>query len=80
MTQQVKKYYKARLNIDGSKMRPGEHYEQTYTPVASWTSVKLLLTLTALHGWKTTQINYVLAFPQAPVETHLYGDTEGLRS
>jgi hypothetical protein len=29
-TQQVKKY-KARLNIDGSKMRPGEHYGQQHT-------------------------------------------------
>jgi hypothetical protein len=72
MTQQVKKYYKARLNIDGSKMRPGKHYDQTYTPVASWTSVRLLLTLAALHGWKTTQIDYVLAFPQAPVERDIY--------
>jgi hypothetical protein len=70
-TQQVKKY-KARLNIDGSKMRPGEHYDQTYAPVASWTSVRLLLTLAALHGWKTTQIDYVLAFPQAPVERDIY--------
>ena len=25
-----------------------------------------------MHGWKTTQIDYVLAFPQAPVERDIY--------
>ena len=25
-----------------------------------------------LHNWKTTQLDYVLAFPQAPVEKELY--------
>ena len=59
------KKYKARMNIDGSKMRPGVHYDETrmYAPVASWNSVKLLLSMVALHNWHTTQINYVLAFP-----------------
>ena len=70
-TREVKKY-KARLNIDGSKMRPGVHYDLTYAPVASWTSVRLLMALTALNGWHTKQIDYVLAFPQAPVEKELF--------
>ncbi|KAI2490692.1 hypothetical protein MHU86_23876 [Fragilaria crotonensis] len=30
--------YKARLNIDGSRMKRGEHYDETYAPVASWNS------------------------------------------
>jgi len=70
-TREIKKY-KARLNIDGSRMKVGEHYDFSYSPVASWTSVKLLLALTALKGWHTQQIDYVLAFPQAPVERELY--------
>ena len=70
-TRQVKKY-KARLNIDGSRMIPGEHYDQTYAPVASWTSVRLVLALASIHNWHTTQIDYVLAFPQAPVERDIY--------
>ncbi len=70
-THEIKKY-KARLNIDGSKMKPGEHYDQTYAPVASWTSVRLLLALASIHGWHTTQIDCVLAFPQAPVERDIY--------
>ena len=41
------KKYKARLNIDGSRMRKGEHYNMTYSPVASWNFKRMLLTLTA---------------------------------
>ena len=71
MTGAIKKY-KARLNIDGSRMRHGVHYNETYSPVASWNSVRMLLTLTAVHGWHTKQIDYVQAFAQAPVEKTLY--------
>jgi hypothetical protein len=66
------KKYKARLNIDGSRMRHGIHYNDTYSPVASWNSVRMLLTLTAVHGWHTKQIDFVQAFAQAPVERTLY--------
>ena len=70
-TGQVKKY-KARLNIDGSRMRHVIHYDQTYSPVASWNSVRMLLTLTAVLGWHTKQIDFVQAFAQTPVEKTLY--------
>ena len=48
-TRQIKKH-KARLNIDGSRMEKGVHHEQTYAPVASWNSIRMLLTLTAVHA------------------------------
>jgi hypothetical protein len=66
------KKYKARLNIDGLRMKRGEHYDETYAPVAAWNLVRMLLTLTAVHGWHTRQINFVQAFAQAPVEKTLY--------
>ena len=70
-SQQMKEY-KARLNIDGSKMVKGIHYDQTYAPVASWNSIRIMLALVAAMGWHTQQIDYVLAFPQAPVEKDIY--------
>ena len=70
-SREVKKY-KARLNIDGSKMKKGVHYDQTYAPVASWNSIRVLLAMVAAKGWHTRQIDYVLAFPQAPVEKEIY--------
>ena len=70
-TGEIKKY-KARCNIDGSKMKKGEHYEETYAPVAGWTAIRLLLALVLLLGWATVQLDYVLAFPQAPAVRDLF--------
>ena len=70
-TRDIKKY-KARLNIDGSRMKKVVHYDQTYAPVASWNSIRVLLAMVAAWGWHTKQIDYVLAFPQAPVEKEIY--------
>jgi hypothetical protein len=53
-------------------MKHGIHYNKTYSPVASWNSVQMLLTLTAVHGWHTSQIDFVQAFAPAPVEKTLY--------
>jgi Reverse transcriptase (RNA-dependent DNA polymerase) len=49
------KKYKAVLNIDGSRMKQGVHYSETYAPVASWNSIRMLLILIATHGWHTVQ-------------------------
>jgi hypothetical protein len=70
-TRQVKKW-KARLNIDGSRMKKGIHYDQTYAPVAQWKSIRMLLIMVAKYGWYSKQLDYVLAFPQAPVEKEIY--------
>jgi hypothetical protein len=34
-TREVKKY-KARLNIDGSHMKNGIHFDESYAPVVEW--------------------------------------------
>jgi hypothetical protein len=70
-TRAVKKW-KARLNLDGSKMVKGTDYVESYSPVASWNSIRTMLILATQHGWHTIQIDYVLAFPQAPIEKTLY--------
>ena len=70
-TRRVKKY-KARLNLDGSRQLKGVHYDKTYAPVTSWKYIRLLLILIISNGWYSKQIDYVLAFPQAPIERELY--------
>jgi Reverse transcriptase (RNA-dependent DNA polymerase) len=42
--------WKARLNVDGSKQQAGIDYDQTYAPVASWVSARLILLLATLQG------------------------------
>ena len=65
-TGQIKKY-KARWNLDGSKQVHGVDFDQTYSPTASWPSIRLLLTLSSIHNWKTRQLDFVQAFPQAEI-------------
>jgi len=71
MTGKVKKY-KARLNIDGSRMRKGRDFELTYAPVATWNAIRMVLAMVLINKWHTVQLDYVLAFPQAPIERTLY--------
>ena len=55
-------------------MKPERDYDETKTHshVEKWNSIILVLALVCLMGWSTTQIDYVLAFPQAPVESDVY--------
>ena len=71
ITQKIKKY-KAQLNVDGSRMKQGLHYDKVYAPVASYSSIRFLFIMILIHRWYTKQIDYVQAFPQAPVEKDLY--------
>jgi len=70
-TGRIKKH-KARCNIDGSRMRYGEHYEQTYAPVAGWTAIRLVLAFILIMGWYAVTLDYVLAYPQAPAVRLLF--------
>jgi Reverse transcriptase (RNA-dependent DNA polymerase) len=64
--------YKARLNVDGSRKQKGIYFEETFAPVASWSSIRLILLLASINNWRTHQLDFVQAFPQAPVENELY--------
>lgn len=65
--------YKARLTSDGSRMQKGVHYDMTYSLVARWNSVRMLLTLKALDRWHKNQIKFVKALiAQAPITKTLY--------
>ena len=70
-TSEIKKY-KACLAFDGSRMREGEDYDKTYAPVASWMSIRLLLTFVVAFGWHTQQVDYVAAYTQAPIDRDMY--------
>jgi Reverse transcriptase (RNA-dependent DNA polymerase) len=64
--------WKSRLNIGGHKQREGFDYDQTYAPVVGWPAIRLLLTMVLIHGWHTIMIDYVQAYPQAPVERPMF--------
>ena len=66
------------MNVDGSCMVKGRNYDQKYALVASWNTIRLLLSMVIVNNWKTIQLDYVQAFPKAPyIERIIYGDTQG---
>jgi Reverse transcriptase (RNA-dependent DNA polymerase) len=63
--------HKARLNIHGGQQELGVNFWETYPPVVTWAAISLFLALAIICGWKSTQIDFVLAYPQAPGEYEL---------
>jgi len=64
--------YKAKMNVDGSQMIKGLHYEETYAPVVQWATNGFFISLAILSNWHTRQLDFVLAYTQADIERDLY--------
>jgi hypothetical protein len=48
------------------------NYFETYSPVVTWAAVRIMTTLALLSNWHTRQCDFLLAYPQAPIEFYLY--------
>ena len=55
--------WKARLNIHGGKQVYGVNYTDTFSPVVTWITVRLILILSIIYKGRTRQVDFVLAFP-----------------
>jgi hypothetical protein len=78
-TNKVKKY-KAHLNLHGGKQDYGMNYYETYAPVVTWFSIRLLIVISILHGWALCQCDFIMAYPQAPIECNMYMElTQGIQ-
>ncbi len=64
--------WKARLNVHGGQQVKGVNFWETYAPVVNWFSIRLLLAQAVMQNWHTRQIDFVLAYPQADIETELF--------
>ena len=64
--------WKARLCAGGHKSIEFLDYWSTYLPVVSWNTVRLVIAIALLNNWHMQSIDFVLAFPQAPVKTDIY--------
>ena len=64
--------HKARLCAHGGQQTWGQDYWETYAPVVTWASVRLLLIIAKLHGLESKSIDFVLAFPQAELDVDVY--------
>ena len=66
------KKYKARFCVRGDQQIEGVDVFETYAPVVSWITVRILLVLSLVLGLSTQQVDYTNAFCQAPLEQTVY--------
>ena len=64
--------HKARLCAHGGQQTWGLDYWDTYAPVVTWASVRLLLIVAKIHDLQSKSIDFVLAFPQADLDVPVY--------
>jgi hypothetical protein len=66
------KSHKARLNLHGGKQIYGMNYFKTYAPVVTWFAIRLLIIFGIIFCWALRQADFVMAYPQAPIEMDIY--------
>ena len=64
--------WKARLTVHGRQQQHGVNFLDTYSPVVTWTSIRFFLLVCLCQGWASKQLDFVLAYPQVPVECDMY--------
>ncbi len=70
-TNEIKKY-KARLNLHGSKQVFDLNYYETYAPVITWFSIRLLIVIGIIFCWALRQVDFIMANRQAPIKCNMY--------
>ena len=48
------------------------NYFVTYAPVVTWFVIRLMIVMGIIFNWALRQVNFVMAYPQAPIETDIY--------
>jgi hypothetical protein len=64
--------HKARLNLHGGKQVYGMNYFETYAPVVTWFAIRLMIVFGIIFCWALQQVDFIMAYPQAPIETYIY--------
>jgi hypothetical protein len=64
--------YKSRICVNGKEQVFGRDYWETYAPVASWAMICMLLLLSSVLNFKSHQVDYTQAFPQASLDDAVF--------
>lgn len=64
--------YKARFVARGFSQREGIDYEETFAPVARYTSIRTIIAIIAAKGWKLHQMDVKTAFLNGVIEEEVY--------
>jgi hypothetical protein len=63
---------KARFCVRGDKQIAGVDYFESYAPVASWSTVRMVMNIAIQRGWATRQVDFSNAFVQATLKEEVY--------
>ena len=64
--------YKARLVAKGYTQKPGEDYDETYSPVVKYSSIRALLAFAVQNGMIVHQMDVVTAFLNGTLDEEIY--------
>jgi hypothetical protein len=64
--------YKARFVARGFSKKEGEDYDETFAPMARYTSIKAIISLVASMGWNLHQMDVKIAFLNGAIEEEVY--------
>ena len=64
--------WKARLCAGGHRSIEFVDNWDTYSPIVSWQTIRLVFTLAIVNNWHIHSIDFVMAFPQADIKTDMY--------
>lgn len=67
-----KERFKCRLVAKGFKQKAGTNYTDIYSPVIEHSSLRMILSLAAIHGWKIKQVDAKNAFLNGKLESIIY--------
>jgi hypothetical protein len=72
--------HKARLNLHGGKQVYSMNYYETYAPVVTWFAIRLMIVFGILFQWSLRQVDFVMAYPQAPIKMDIYMELQGIQT
>jgi hypothetical protein len=64
--------FKARFVAKGFTQKEGIDYEETFAPVARYTSIQAIITLTSVLGWKLHQMDVKTTFLNGKIEQEVF--------
>ncbi len=67
--------YKARLVAKGYSQIPGIDFNETFSPVVRYASLRILIAFATLNDWEIDQMDAVMAFVQGDLDEEIYSES-----